>query len=299
MRNYKSVNTDDYRTTPLLEEYTPLASTHNAIGWCYETDKYRTEGLKTERSKRKWASTLLSYPLLSWRYIMIVMVLPLLLGGILAYFLPLSSVVDALAAHNSKTYVAQRQPSAVVHPMQDATAMADTTTPSGLASPELQSEWEKSGYSILDATEATDVAMTFTQRYQTIDHRSLSTLSAARFILTQAANSRFAATDERNNARFIASAQQQHLIQATSITGAHVVKLQRHKGHFFAWVTVSYQLYRSNQGQTSIEKGLTQQVLLTAVPFSTPQTAPAMGGIGWLVCNFQRGSTLPTIPRQP
>src|SRR6266581_2027877 len=105
MRNNRSFNnTDDYRTAPLLEEYTPISSTLDAITWCYETDKYRTEKLDTERSKRKWASTLLPYPLLSWRYIMIVIVLPLLLGGMLARFLPLSFVVNAFAAHNSKTY---------------------------------------------------------------------------------------------------------------------------------------------------------------------------------------------------
>jgi hypothetical protein len=295
----RSVPTNDYRTIPLSAEYRELIAVADAATWYYETEHYHPEPLEIEKSKQPWVSTLLPGSLVSWRTIIFLMVLPLLLGGLLAYFLPLPFVANPFVGSARTMHLSQRQPSAGVQAIQNATAMRDITAANTLVSPELQSAWTNSGHTTLDAAEATDVAATFTQRYQTLDYRSPATLSAARFVLTQAENTRFATVDERNNPNFIDNAQQKHLIQVASITSSRLVKLQRHKGDFFAWITVSYELYRHSQGQTSIERKLTQQVLLLAVPFGTPQTAPVMGGIGWLVCSFRQGDALPAIPEQP
>jgi hypothetical protein len=174
---------------------------------------------------------------------------------------------------------------------------AVTVTPGAQA---LSAAWTASGRGTVDMLEALTVAETFTQRYETIDFRSPGTLSAARFILTQAANARFSANDERNTNQFAAQIQQERLIQAAFITGAQLVAAQAQNGNFFAWVTVSYQLARQQgQGSAPTMQNRQMTVLLIAVPFDTPPDAPPMGGIAWLVSNYSPGNALPNIPAQP
>ncbi len=178
-----------------------------------------------------------------------------------------------------------------------ASTPAVTALPGAQALP---AAWTASGRGMTDALEARTVAETFTQRYETIDFRSLGTLSAARFIMTRAANIRFSANDQRNTDQFAEQIQQEHLVQAAFITGAQLVAAQAQNGNFFAWVTVSYQLaMQQGQGPALTMQNRQMTILLIAVPFDTPQGAPPMGGIGWLVSNYSAGTALPAIPAQP
>ncbi len=180
---------------------------------------------------------------------------------------------------------------------------APTSVPPANPGPTLQNlppEWAASNRQVTDAMEAMAVAETFTQRYETIDFRSPATLNSSRFVLTAAANDRFVASDKRGGEAFATQMQQQQLVQTATVTGTQIVKAQSSDGQFFAWIRVTYQLAtQKGQGNVSISDVLPMNVLLVAVPFATPQNAPPMGGIGWLVSDFKHGSSLPVIPATP
>lgn len=190
-------------------------------------------------------------------------------------------------------------PTATATPASATPTPKPTLVPQG---PALPQEWTASGRGVADANEAIAVAETFTQRYETIDFRSRGTLSAAQFILTNAANARFTAHDKRATDAFALQIQQQQLIQVGVISGGQIVKAQNQNGRFFAWVSVSYQLViQQGQGNPTTAMNLQMNVLLVAAPFGSPADAPPMGGIGWLVSSYQPGNmlTLPPIPAQP
>jgi hypothetical protein len=210
---------------------------------------------------------------------------------------PVAQQTPQAAKPTPKPKPTKAKPSPVPTAPKPSPTPTVASTPVAMALPPA---WTASGRGTTDALEARTVAETFTQRYETIDFRSLGTLSAARFIMTRAANIRFSANDQRNTDQFAEQIQQEHLVQAAFITGAQLVAAQAQNGNFFAWVTVSYQLaMQQGQGPALTMQNRQMTILLVAVPFDTPQGAPPMGGIGWLVSNYSAGTVLPPIPAQP
>lgn len=190
------------------------------------------------------------------------------------------------------------QPLVTALPTPTSTPTAQPTTVTQNM-PAMPAAWTASGRGMADMFEAFSVAETFTQRYETIDFRSPATLSSSRFILTNAANQRFVARDQRNTDTFANQIQQQQLVQAVIIMGAQLVQAQNQNGNFFAWITVSYQLAMQQGQGMPVTTNKTMTLLLIAVPFNTPNDAPPMGGIGWLVSSYQFGNVLPAIPALP
>lgn len=168
--------------------------------------------------------------------------------------------------------------------------------------PALVPVWRGSGRTPVDAGEAEAVAATFVQRYQTLDSRSLEqTLAAAEFVLTANARARFLGRvpdvlpDPRATAAFAQQVEQEHLHQVAVITAEQIVAAQTQNGLFFADVLVSYELFQTVHGRVQSLQSRQMVVLLLAVPFGND----VMGGIGWLVSNWQTGTHLPVLPLQP
>jgi hypothetical protein len=216
---------------------------------------------------------------------------------------------QSMPAPSATIIATPAKPTAIPSATAIAMSVNPTTTPTQAVSatatgmPTIQNlppEWTASGRGTVELLEALTVAETFTQRYQTVDFRSLSTLSTARFLLTNAANARFSAKDQRASAQFATQIQQAHLSQAALITGAQLVMLQMHNGNFFAWITVSYQLaIQQGQGTPLTMDNRQMSILLVAAPFGTPQASPPMGGIGWLVSCYGEGNTQLTVSNTP
>lgn len=168
--------------------------------------------------------------------------------------------------------------------------------------PALVPVWRGSGRTPVDAGEAEAVAATFIQRYQTLDSRSLEqTLAACEFVLTPEARARFLGQvpdvlpDPRATTAFAGQVEQERLHQAAVITGEQIVAAQTTNGQFFVDVLVSYQLTGTIQGQVQLPQSLQMVVLLLAVSFGNN----VMGGIGWLVSNWEEGTHLPLLLLQP
>jgi hypothetical protein len=180
--------------------------------------------------------------------------------------------------------------------------------------------WTGAGLSTGDALEAERTAWTFTDREMSLDYRNAGTQAqhggtfmAAVFLLTPNARARFFLNDVRaiNNVLFD-RVQQQRLIQEVVNAEAHLVQFQIQGQQQFAWVDVSFQLWRSQlDPQTgSRAEGLELDptthgprvrhmiVLLLRVAPGTQGTNAPMGGTGWLVSTYAldpAGGSLPAI----
>jgi hypothetical protein len=180
--------------------------------------------------------------------------------------------------------------------------------------------WMAAGLSTGDALEAERTAWTFTDREMSLDYRNAGTqaqhggtFTAAVFLLTPNARVRFFQNDVRaiNNVLFD-RVQQQQLIQEVVNAQPRLVQFQVQGQQQFAWVDVSFQLWRSQlDPQTgSRAEGLELDpathgprvhhmlVLLLRVTPGTQGTNAPMGGTGWLVSTYAldpAGGSLPVI----
>ena len=180
--------------------------------------------------------------------------------------------------------------------------------------------WTGAGLSTGDALEAERTAWTFTDREMSLDYRNVGTqaqhggtFTAAVFLLTPNARVRFFQNDVRaiNNA-LLDRVQQQQLIQEVVNAQPSLVQFQVQGQQQFAWVDVSFQLWRSQlDPQTgSRAEGLELDpathgprvhhmiVLLLRVTPGTQGTNAPMGGTGWLVSTYTldpAGGGLPVI----
>lgn len=180
--------------------------------------------------------------------------------------------------------------------------------------------WTGAGLSTGDALEAERTAWTFTDREMSLDYRNVGsqaqhggTLTAAVFLLTPNARTRFFQNDVRviNNVLFD-RVQQQQLIQEVMNAQPRLLQFQVQGQQQFAWVDVSFQLWQSRlDPQTgSRDEGLeldpathTPRVhhlivlLLRVTPGTQGDNAP-MGGTGWLVSTYAldpAGGSLPVV----
>jgi hypothetical protein len=212
------------------------------------------------------------------------------------------------------------------------TATAQTTpqttqaTPQGDWIPSAQTlqqfGWTGAGLSMGDALEGERTAWTFTDREMSLDFRNAGTraqhggtFTAAAFLLTPNARTRFFANDVRaiNNVLFDRVAQQ-HLIQEVVNAQPRLVQFQGQGQQEFAWVNVSFQLWQSRLDRQTGQRneGLELDpatngprihhmiVLLLRVPPGTQGANAPMGGAGWLVSTYTldpAGGTLPAIPQ--
>lgn len=203
------------------------------------------------------------------------------------------------------------------------TATAQATLPSDQvpsAQTLQQLGWTAAGLSTGDVLEAERTAWTFTDREMSLDYRNVGTraqhggtFTAAVFLLTPNARTRFVTNDVRafNNVLFD-QVQQQRLIQEVVNAQARLVQFQVQGQQQFAWIDVSFQLWRSRlDPQTgSRVEGLELApathgprvhhmiVLLLRVTPGTQGTNAPMGGTGWLVSTYALdpvGGILPAI----
>lgn len=179
----------------------------------------------------------------------------------------------------------------------------------------LPAGWEAAGLNEGDELFAWRTAMTFTDREMSIDFRNVGTaanhggtLTAAKFILTPAAQQRFLINDVRETAAFFAKVTNTHLIQVVVNVQPQNIRFQQTPGgQRFAVVDVAFQLWQSTSvnGQTHQGKDLdpaTGQprthhmvVLLLRFPPGSQGNNPPMGGTGWEVSNYALDSGQPTI----
>jgi hypothetical protein len=163
----------------------------------------------------------------------------------------------------------------------------------------LPAAWTASGRGSAEAIEAKDVAETFVSHYETLDWRSKNTFDQATFAMTQAALSRFWQQDERANAAFIANFVATHSVWVADVLGGQTqIIAAEFWGHheFFAWLSVTYQQYRQQNGAPATTEQRTIVVLLVAVPFGVNSV---VGGIGWEVSAWQDGTSVFPIPDEP
>ncbi len=184
----------------------------------------------------------------------------------------------------------------------------------------LPAGWTAAGLSATGALDAERTAWTFTDREMSLDFRSVGTrashagtFTAAAFLLTPAAKIRFEQNDLRaaNNVLFD-SVQQRQLIQVVINAEPLLVKFQIQGQQQFAWVDVSFQLWRSQLDQQHLGQRIEGQeidpttkqprvhhmvVLLLRVQPGTQGINPPMGGTGWLVSTYalDPGNAVPDI----
>ena len=180
-----------------------------------------------------------------------------------------------------------------------ATAQA-TPTPSPTGGPlgTLPAAWTASGRGSAEAIEAQDVAETFVSHYETLDWRSKNTFDQATFAMTQAALARFWKQDERATPTFIVNFINTQSVWVASIESAktQIIKAKQWQHSFFAWLSVSYQLYHQQKDAPAYTDEHTIVVLMVAVPFGVNSV---VGGIGWEVSAWRDGNQPFPIPDQP
>ena len=183
-----------------------------------------------------------------------------------------------------------------------------------------QMGWTGAGLTTGDALEAERTAGTFTDREMSLDYRDAGTrgrhggtFTAALFLLTPAARTRFFANDVRvsTNALFD-RVEQRQLIQEVVEAQPRLALFQVQNQQQFAWVDVSFQLWQSEIDQQSGNRvsgfemdPATQAprihhmiVLLLRVNLGAQGANAPMGGTGWLVSTYAldpAGGTLPTV----
>lgn len=194
-------------------------------------------------------------------------------------------------------------------PLKGPPSPAPTSPTSSWSLSPLPAGWTGAGLSRGDAAFAMRTAITFTDREMSLDWRNIGTraahsgtLTAATFILTPAARTRFQQNDVRviNNVLFDRLTSEQ-MIQAVTDEQPHLVQFQAQAGQQLAWVEVSFHLWQERKdpahpdnriegletdpatGQPRLHR--MSVLLLRVAPGTQGPTAP-MGGTGWLVSNY-------------
>jgi hypothetical protein len=179
-----------------------------------------------------------------------------------------------------------------------------TLTPTGNGTQipqQLPAGWTAAGLITGDAREAFRTATTFTDREMSIDYRSVGTrtnhggtMTAATFLLTPAAMTRFRQNDVRviNNVLFDQVSLEKR-IQIVVNPQPQLMKFAIQGQSQLAWVDVTFSLWQSKLTNGQRTDGLdpaTNQprihhmmVLLLRVP---QNANAAMGGTGWLVSAY-------------
>lgn len=183
-----------------------------------------------------------------------------------------------------------------------------------------QMGWTGAGLSTGDALEAERTAWTFNDREMSLDYRDAGTpgqhggtFTAATFLLTPNARTRFFANDVRviNNALFD-RVEQRQMIQEVVNAQPRLVLFQVQGQQQFAWVDVSFQLWQSQvdpqtgnrvdgfeiDPATNAPRIHHMIVLLLRVDIAGQGTNAPMGGSGWLVSIYAldpAGGNLPAV----
>ena len=240
---------------------------------------------------------------LMWGLALLVVAL-LLVGSIIG----LAASPRALQTTGAARPTAPVNASAPKGPPSPAPTSPTTPTSSWSLSP-LPAGWMGAGLSRGDAAFAMRTAITFTDREMSLDSRNIGTraihsgtLTAATFLLTAAARTRFAHNDVRvaNNVLFDRLTSEQ-MIQAVVDETPQVVRFQTQGGQQLAWVEVSFHLWQERKDpahpggrieglETDPASGQPRLhhmsvLLLRVAPGTQGPTAP-MGGTGWLVSNY-------------
>jgi hypothetical protein len=272
-------------------------------------------------------STARPFPLLK---VLLVCAVIVLAGGFLAFTVfaqPGGRPITTTQHPTQGTPGMQMHPTARPTPVMQKTPALPTptqATPQSNWVPSTQAlgqmGWSAAGLSTGDALEAERTAWTFTDREMGLDYRDAGTqgqhagtFTAAVFLLTPGARTRFFANDVRviNNALFD-RVQQQRLIQEVVNAQPRLALFQVQNQQQFAWVDVAFELWQSQVDQqtgnrvdgfdidpvTHVPRIHHMIVLLLRVtPGSQGANAP-MGGTGWLVSTYAldpAGSNLPAV----
>ena len=176
---------------------------------------------------------------------------------------------------------------------------ATPTGPGTWIPQQLPAGWTNAGLTTGDALFAERTAATFTDREMSIDFRSVGTranhagtMTAATFLLTPAALTRFQQNDVRaiNNVFFDQVAQEK-LVQSVVNAQPQLMQFTTQGQQQFAWVDVTFSLWQSKtvngQPSTGLETdpGTSQPRIhhMMVLLLRVPQTANApMGGTGWM-----------------
>jgi hypothetical protein len=243
--------------------------------------------------------------------------------------MPLTQQTNGNSQPNASTQQTMH-PKAVQSPSPaylSPTATRPTTTPTIVATPQGQQangvppsqllqqlRWTTAGLSVADAIQADRTAVTFTDREEGLVFNEPGTRTAAEFLLTQAAKSRFAQNDVRVSSDVLWNSvtdPARQLIQLAVDEQPTLVKQMAVGQNQFAWVDVQFQLWQSqidpqnpNQRIGALEvdpaTGAPRMhhmviLLLQVAPGSLGANAP-MGGTGWLVSNYMLDPTNGTLP---
>ena len=214
----------------------------------------------------------------------------------------------------TKPVVAQAKPTMIPPsgPTDGTTAQGQNQNlpPTEWVPQQLPAGWTDAGLQTGDGIEALQTAVTFTDREMSLDYRSVGTrknhggtLTAATFLLTPAAKERFVQNDVRmiNNVLFD-SVQQTSLIRLVVDPQPALVSFLQMGQQQFAWVDVRFQFWISKHDPNNTQKLLTGKeidpntkqprihhmmvLLLRVSPQNEGGDAPVMGGMGWLVSNY-------------
>ncbi len=179
----------------------------------------------------------------------------------------------------------------------------------------LPAPWQAAGLTLADALQAERTATMFTDRELSLDFRSVGTrarhggtFTASLFLLTPNGKRRFARHDLRaiNNGLFDRVAQH-HLVQLVVNPQPHLTAFIVAGQQQFAWVTVTFVLWRSQVSQGRASSGFDLlpgthtprlhhlQVLLLRVPPQTQGVNAPAGGTGWLVSTYALDGPPPPI----
>lgn len=244
------------------------------------------------------------YRLLLWGLALLVVLL-LLMGSIIGLAAPARSLQTP--GVTSPTALVKAPPQK--GPPSPVPTRLATGPTSSWSLAQLPAGWTAANLSGGDAAFAMRTAMTFTDREMSLDYRNVgtrgqhgATMTAATFLLTLAARTRFQQNDVRviNNVLFDRLAGS-HLIQAVVDATPQLVQFQVQGGQQVAWVDVMFHLWQSRidparpgqrieglesdpaSGQPRLHR---MSVLLLRVAPGTQGPNAPMGGTGWLVSNY-------------
>jgi len=198
------------------------------------------------------------------------------------------------AASASPTQASTPQPSSTDSPI--------TPTPGGTVGGQIGSlpaAWTESGRGDAEFIEAKNVAETFASHYEMLDWRSRNSFDQATFAMTQAAlTQRFLQRDDRANAAFVNTFIEGQNIQTPSLkqNKTRILLATSAPSGFFVWMSVSYSLLHQQKSTPSFTDQHSLVVLLVSAPFGTSNV---VGGVGWLVSDWQEGNVVFPIPQQP